>query len=108
MKPRDIFLIAGIAVCAASITLVMVKGNPQDRVSFDSISEIGEGALRSVHKLGTMLRPVSEAEETKIGDKIHGKFLRGRLAGPGRPNTALTRFLYHLTWFICRVSLIDR
>jgi len=77
-KARYVFLVAGLALCVASIALIMVKGKPQDRVSLDSVAEVGEGVLHSVDKVGRILTSVSDEEEMKIGDKIHEKVARSR------------------------------
>lgn len=71
MKPRYIALILGLVGCVLAIGFVMVGGNPRDRVSLDSVSEIGEGLFHSVHKVGGLLTAVSSKEEMEIGDKIH-------------------------------------
>lgn len=71
MKPRYLLLAAGIFACVAAITVVMVKGTPQNKVSLDSVMEIGEGLAHSVHRAGGLLTSVSDAEEMEIGDTIH-------------------------------------
>ena len=73
MKPRYLFLVLAVLICAASILLIMVKGKPQDRVSLDSVAEIGEGLIHSVHKVGGILTTISDEDEMKIGDGIAAK-----------------------------------
>lgn len=80
MKPRYLFLAASVAVCAASIAIIMMKGNPQDRVDLDSVSEIGEGILHSVNKVGSIVTSVSDNDEMEIGDKINARMMNSRLA----------------------------
>ena len=87
MKPRYIFLIFSIVVCLASIALVMIKGNPENRVSLDSVAEIGEGFLSSMNKVGTAFTPISDEEEMEVGNKIHERLLKSRITN--QPNYAV-------------------
>jgi len=80
MKPRYIFLIVSIFICAISIAVIMIKGNPQDRADLNSVSEIGEGILHSVDKVGRIVTSVSDKEEMEIGDKIHTEILKNQVA----------------------------
>ncbi len=76
LKLRDIFLILSLLACLGSIALIMVKGNPENRVSLDSISEIGEGLLSSVNKAGHIFVSTDDQEEMEIGDQINAKILK--------------------------------
>jgi predicted Zn-dependent protease len=58
----------------------MIKGNPQDRVDLNSVSEIGEGILHSVDKVGRIVTSVSDKEEMEIGDKINNEIAKNRVA----------------------------
>ena len=80
MKSRYIFLILSLSLCILSIAIVMMRGTAQDQVSLDSVSEIGEGVLHSVNKVGTMLTSVSDQDEMEIGARIHDKVREARLA----------------------------
>ncbi len=76
LKLRHIFLILSLLVCLSSIALIMVKGHPEDRVSLDSVSEIGEGFLSSVNKAGHIFVSTDDQEEMEIGDQINTKILK--------------------------------
>ncbi len=76
LKPRFIFLILCVLVCLGSIVLVMVKGNPENRVSLDSVSEIAEGFLSSVNKAGNIFVSIDDEEEMEIGDEVNKKILK--------------------------------
>lgn len=80
LRSRYIVLIAGLVLCVASIALVMIKGNPRDMANFDSVAEIGEGALHSVAKVGQIITSVSDRDEMEVGDRIHGKIMKSRVA----------------------------
>ncbi len=80
IRPRYIVLIAGIVLCAVAISLVMIKGNPRDMANFDSVAEIGEGALHSVAKVGQIITSISDSDEMEVGKRIHEKILKSRVA----------------------------
>lgn len=80
MRSRHVYLAVSIFICALSIAIVMIKGNPKDRVDLNAVSEIGEGILHSVDKVGRIITSVSDKEEIEVGDKIHDKILKNRLA----------------------------
>jgi len=73
MKQRNIIFMAGLLICIFSITLIIIKGNPQDKVSFDSISEVVESALHHADKTGHILTSITDKEEMEVGDKIYRK-----------------------------------
>ena len=80
MRPRYIFLIISIFVCIFSIAIIMTKGNPKDLANLNSVAEVGEGILHSIDKVGRIVTSVSDEDEMKIGDKIHDKMLKNRVA----------------------------
>lgn len=84
LKPRFIFLILAVLACVGSIALVMVKGNPENRVSLDSVAEIGEGLLSSLGKTKNILLPITDEEEMEVGNRINERVLKSRFASkPG-------------------------
>ncbi|MBU4488266.1 MAG: M48 family metalloprotease [Candidatus Omnitrophica bacterium] len=70
MKPRHIFLIFSILVTVFAIALIMFKGHPTDKVSFDSVAQVFESALHHIDKTGHILTSVTDQEEMQIGDGI--------------------------------------
>lgn len=80
LKPRTLLLILGVLACLLSIALIMTKGNPENRVNLDSISEIGEGLLSSLGKTKNILLPIDDAEEMEIGNRIHERVMRSHFA----------------------------
>ena len=95
MKPRFIFMILSLAICIGSIALIMIKGNPENRVSLDSISEMGEGLLSSISKTKNILLPMSDEEEMEVGDGIHERVIKSQFASkPGE--ASLERYVNHV------------
>ncbi len=80
LKPRSLVLIIGVLACLGAIALVMVKGKPENRVSLDSVSEIGEGLLSSLGKTKNILLPIGDDEEMEIGNRIHERVIKSRFA----------------------------
>ena len=78
MEKRTIFLITGAVLCIFAILLILFKGNPQDKVSLDSIAEIGESILHHTAKTTKVLTRVSAEEEIEIGNRLHEKYLYRR------------------------------
>jgi len=70
----------------------MIKGKPTDKVSLDSVMEIGERALYDIHKVGGILTLVSDQEEMEIGDKIHEKIFGSHIA-QGVQDASLNKYL---------------
>lgn len=70
MKPRYVFLIFSILVTIFVIILIMIKGHPPDKVSFDSLMEVFESVLHHIDKTGHILTSVTDQEEMQIGDGI--------------------------------------
>lgn len=95
MKPRHIFLIASTLICVLSIAIIMIKGNPQDRVDLNSVSEIGEGILHSVDKVGRLITSVSDTEEMEIGDKINNEIAKNKVAAWAK-DTPLDKYLHEV------------
>lgn len=92
MKPRILFLIVSLAICVSSIALIMIKGSPIDKVSLDSVAEVGEGILNSVHKVGSVVTSVSDKEEMEAGDKMHEKLMANQIA-KGIKDTPLEKYI---------------
>ncbi|GEM_PF-2233762 len=80
LKPRIIVLVFGVLASFLSVGLIMMKGNPENRVSLDSISEIGEGLLSSLGKTKNILLPIGDDEEMEIGNRIHERVVKSRFA----------------------------
>lgn len=78
MEKRIIFLITGAVLCVFVILLVLFKGTPQDRVSLDSITEIGESILHHTAKTAKVFSRVSDEDEIIIGSRLHKKHLSGK------------------------------
>ena len=79
MEKRTIFLIAGSVLCVLAILLVLFKGNPQDEVSLDSITEIGESILHHTAKTAKVLSRVSDEDEIVIGNRLHKEYFSKRV-----------------------------
>lgn len=80
MKKRIIFLGISLTICTVSIIAVVIKGGPKDKADFTSVAEVGESLTYSVTRVGRILTAVSEEDEILIGDKMHEKGMRRRLA----------------------------
>ena len=73
MNTKNIFLILGSALCIAAIIIITLKGTPRDETSLRSVSEVGESLLHSVHKAGSLISSLTDAEEIALGDKLHAQ-----------------------------------
>lgn len=80
MKKRTIFLIISLFICAGSMALIILEGNPRDKVDLNSIAEVGESVAHNIGKVGKMLTEISKEKEIKIGDGIHNKLLNSHIA----------------------------
>lgn len=92
MKPRILFLIVSLVICVSSIALIMIKGSPVDKVSLDSVAEVGEGILNSISRVGRMATSVNDKEEMDLGNNIHEKLMANRIA-KGIKDTPLEKYV---------------
>ena len=76
MKTRSIFLSISLLIAVVSITIIMLKGEPQDIVSFDSVFRVGESILHHADKTGRIITEVSDEEEIEVGNKMHSRIMR--------------------------------
>ncbi|MFH0772473.1 MAG: M48 family metalloprotease [Candidatus Omnitrophota bacterium] len=79
MKSRYVLLAIGLLLCVCSIVIIVIKGNPGDRVSLDSVSEIGEGVLHSANKVASIVTSITDAEEMEAGNRLHERIFDSKL-----------------------------
>jgi len=75
MKLKNILLTAGLVICALSIIFILTKGRPQDKVSFDSLAQLGESIVHHADKSVLSFVEISDAEEMRIGQKMHQRII---------------------------------
>lgn len=68
-----------LLLCIFSIALIIIKGKPQNEVSLNSVSEVGESILHHIDKVGHIFTSVSDQEEVEIGEKIHKKIFKAEI-----------------------------
>lgn len=59
-----------IIFCTGIICIILLKGRPEDRLSLDSITQVGADIMRDVDKLGQAAIRISLEEEMQIGAEI--------------------------------------
>lgn len=78
MKPKYIFLGISLIISISLIAVVLIKGNPPDKVSLDSVSDVVESVIHHVDKAARIATEISDKEEMKVGNRMHKLTIRYR------------------------------